>query len=588
MSARRKWCFRLVAAGLPFAALAILELMLVGAGAGEDLGLVQPAAEGAAAGVFHFNPHVDRAYYGATDLSGPEARPFRLPRPAGLYRIVVVGGSTVAGFPYPPELAFPRLLEIILRAQKLDREFEVLNAGITAINSFSEADLVEQSLACQPDLIVIYTGHNEFVGPGGVGSTSGGASPGLCPALYALRRTRTFQTLAAWLRPRASDSRPLLDQLPGDLKMSLDSAKFHRAEDCFRSNLQRAVRAAGRAGVPALLTTPIANVRDQRPMQSLFRQDLTAAELAAWQESFQKGEALRSGDQFIAALEEFEKARAIDPGHALLEFRRAQCYEALEDWESARTAYRLACDLDACRFRAPGSFAGIIKECSAGASSGPVHFLDTGEVFARGVPGRIPGNESFLEHVHFTYDGNWRMAAILAEDIVQRILGRSWQADLVPPGTERDRLCGVMAQDHLTALSLILIMLERPPLGQAADVDGQIERVRSELRRHFAEVTPAERDVFADLSLEKLQSDLPGALYSRYSLSGMEAEAATLLRRAVIREPWRVEFLISLAEWEFRQGNTVEARALLDQAGRWRPDSPRAQRLRAQLADFGE
>jgi tetratricopeptide (TPR) repeat protein len=585
LSTRRKWGFRLAAALLPLVGLVLLELVLVWSGAGEDLQLVLPAGEGAPADVFRFNRHTDKAYYGPTDLSGPEARPFHIPKPAGTYRIVVIGGSTVEGFPYPSELAFPRFLEILLRIQHTGREIEVLNAGITAINSFGEADLVEQSLSCQPDLIIVYSGHNEFVGPGGVGSTFGGVAPRWSPVLFALRRTRTYQSIEGSLRPPAREKRQLLDELPGDLKIPRDGAKFRRAEDYFRANIERALRVAGRAGVPILLTTPVTNLRHQPPMQSVFREGLPAEALAAWHESFERGERARNAGRFGLALDEFDKALAIDGRHALLMYRRAQCFDGLERWDEARDAYRIACDLDACRFRAPSSFARILEGCSVGAPCGNCHYLDTASIFAGGVPQGIPGNESFLEHVHFTYDGNWRMAAILAEYVARHILDRSWRADLVPGEVERDQLCGVITQDHLTAFSLILMMLERAPLSQTADIDQQVEGTRSTLSRFFAELPPDEREIFADLSLEKMQADLIGALFARYSLSAMEVRAGALLHRAAIREPWRTEFVISLAERELGNGRPAEAMTLLDKAQEWKPDSPRALRLREQLAE---
>src|SRR5262245_5397691 len=92
-SRRRKWCFRLGALILPFAALVLVELALRCGGAGRDLQLVERAGNGAPPDVYRFNPLVDQVYYGRTDLSGPEPRPFRLPRPPGVFRIVVVGGS---------------------------------------------------------------------------------------------------------------------------------------------------------------------------------------------------------------------------------------------------------------------------------------------------------------------------------------------------------------------------------------------------------------------------------------------------------------------------------------------------------------
>jgi hypothetical protein len=108
-----------------------------------------------------------------------------------------------------------------------------------------------------------------------------------------------------------------------------------------------------------------------------------------------------------------DEAWGIDDGHALLAHRRAQCLEALDRWDDARALYRRACDLDAARFRAPGSFAGIVEEVAADAKSDLVHYLDTAGAFARLAPHGISGNESFLEHVHFEYAANWRMASIM-------------------------------------------------------------------------------------------------------------------------------------------------------------------------------
>src|SRR5262249_11881053 len=152
---------------------------------------------------------------------------------------------------------------------------EVLDAGITAINSFAEADLVNQALACEPDLIVVYTGHNEFVCPEGVGSKLGYASPRLFPAILAWRRTRLHQMLVDSLGLQKPDTRQLSEQLPGDLEIPLHGAKYSLAEQNFRSNLERIARIAVHARIPVLLTTPIANLQHQAPLQSLSRMGLS-------------------------------------------------------------------------------------------------------------------------------------------------------------------------------------------------------------------------------------------------------------------------------------------------------------------------
>ncbi len=76
----------------------------------------------------------------------------------------MAGASSIEGFPWATSLTIPRQIEIILSRQLSGHNVEVLNAGIVGITSFCVSDLVRQALECQPDAIVVYTGHNEFYG----------------------------------------------------------------------------------------------------------------------------------------------------------------------------------------------------------------------------------------------------------------------------------------------------------------------------------------------------------------------------------------------------------------------------------------
>jgi hypothetical protein len=589
LSRRRKWLFRLLALSLPLAALCLLELALTWMGAGRDLQLIQPAGRSVPAGIVRFNPDADRVYYGAISLGGPEPRPFELPKPAGTFRIVVVGGSTVFGFPYAAELAFPRLLEITLDKQNLRRNFEVLNAGIVAINSMSEVDVLQQALACDPDLVISYTGHNEFIGPGGVGSKFGGIPPACSPAFYSVRRTRLFQIAFRMLGLEKRDERPLVEQLSDDLRIPWDGDKYHRAEAYLRTNLERMVQAAARAGVPLLLTTPIANLRDQAPLASLPRSGLTAAERDAFNDALNMGERLLGESRPHAALEAVERARAIDARHALLHYRRAQCLEKLGRLDEAARSYQTACDLDGCRIRAPGSFSALIAGVAADPSAGrPVRFLDTAAAFARQLSYRVPGDESFLEHVHFTYEGNWRLAIILAQYIVEDLLQERWREDLVPAAADRHALCGAILQDHFVAKGLILNLLRQAPLDWGADVPSQIQAMQSECRWLFDDLPTGEGAILGALNLARLRRDLLGELTAGYDQAGLFRERAELLRQGVVRQPWRIDFILGLAEWEFREGRIDAARDLLERGKKWNGDSARLRNLRHELNRAGK
>jgi hypothetical protein len=159
-SRARRWAFRAAAIGVSVVCVAAAELVLPWVGVGEDLRLVTRVVGEPRELTFQFNERADLPYFGARDLAGPEPRRFDLPKPAGTLRIVVLGESTVLGFPYPPALAFPRQLEEMLQEQSQDRRIEVLNAGVTALNSFVVADLARQALEVDPDLLVVHMGHN--------------------------------------------------------------------------------------------------------------------------------------------------------------------------------------------------------------------------------------------------------------------------------------------------------------------------------------------------------------------------------------------------------------------------------------------
>src|SRR5262245_7334522 len=117
----RKWLFRSSAVVIGLLPFVVLEAALRLIGYGYDNRLVIPAPLPAAPNRHILNPATDRAYFGRADLPGPEPRPFPLPKPADGFRIVVVGGSTVTGFPYPIELSFPRHLQVILQEQNPGR-----------------------------------------------------------------------------------------------------------------------------------------------------------------------------------------------------------------------------------------------------------------------------------------------------------------------------------------------------------------------------------------------------------------------------------------------------------------------------------
>ncbi len=494
-----------------------------------------PVEDAAVPGTHRLNSSADRAFYGPMDLLGPEPRPIVLPKPAGTYRILVVGGSTVAGFPYPFELALPRQLQVVLQEQSPHRRFEVLNAGITAINTHSEVDIVHQGMACEPDLIIVHSGHNEFYGPGGEASRAGAFAPRLYPLLQLLRRQRLFQ-LCGSLVPRPHQGHPL-ETLPADIAIPRDGPVFARALEVYEAHLREMASAAARAGVPVLLTTVPSNLRDQSPMNSLSRPDLTEAQRQSLAERLKAAARHSSYHEYDAALAELAAARQLDPTSAILAYREAQCLEMLGRRGQAAEAYALAADLDGCRFRAPSAFHAAVARVASARPEG-VFFCDVAGALREQSRFPAPGDDFFLEHVHYNLEGTWRAALILGRFIQEQVLRGTWWRERVPDSARRDELLGVTRLDLLAADTFALMVVQAWPLNLAADSALQIERVKARLVEHYARLSPLEQEIFAGLRLDAIQQDLLGAMAGGYRAAGRGDLAQEMLRLRRLRRPW--------------------------------------------------
>jgi len=126
--------------------------------------------------------------------------PFRLTekKAPGTYRIFVLGSSAAMGDP-EPSFSFARILESMLRSAYPGTRFEVVNAAITAINSHIVRGIAEDCARLEPDLFIVYEGHNEVIGPFGPAGvfTSFLRHESLIRAVIWLKGTRTGQLISA-------------------------------------------------------------------------------------------------------------------------------------------------------------------------------------------------------------------------------------------------------------------------------------------------------------------------------------------------------------------------------------------------------
>jgi tetratricopeptide (TPR) repeat protein len=353
------------------------------------------------------NPRVAKRYFAGEAMPpAPPTDVFAGDKSVHTLRLFVLGESTAAGFPYPHNGTFSRIIRDALHDVLPNDSIEVVNVGIAATNSYTLVDLTNDVLAQKPDAVLIYAGHNEYYGALGVGSTiRTGSSPRLVRAALAAQRWRTVRLLRVGIdrllaasRNRAPDDATVatfMETVAADQQIELGGRAYDAGLAQFRDNMGIVLRRFRDAHVPVFIASIASNERDQPP----FVSDANAPARAAYDSARQ---ALALGDSTAA--------------HRL--FTRAR-------------------DLDVIRFRAPSALNDTLRSL---AQRFDAHYVPVAERFASLSLAGTTGHELFLEHVHPNRHGY----AVIAEAFTnalrdQRYLGRISAPERLAPWSDYDR-----------------------------------------------------------------------------------------------------------------------------------------------------
>ena len=412
----RCWLFRVSLLAIPVLFFVLLEAGLRLGGYGHSYPLFIAVAD--APGYLQANPEVVRRFV-VEETREAEVEIWPVPFPADkapeTLRLVVQGGSSAAGWPYGFGASLAGMLQQRLQASLPERNIEVITTAMTAVNSYTLMDFADEIIAQQPDAVLIYAGHNEYLGVLGVGSAvSAGRTRPVVLTYLALRDLRILQLLKhsylALTTPAAAAEAPaqsgatLMRRIVAKSQIAFDSPLYHRGEAQFRDNLTVLLERYREAGIAVFIGTLASNEKDLPPFASVLAE---GTDITAWRRHFKTGvDALFDGDTELASTS-LEEALALDDGAASVHFALGRLFANQGDYAAARLAYLEARDRDQLRFRAPQSFNRIIravaKEQGARVVKVEASLLDHA---AHG----IIGNELMLEHLHPNLGGYFLLA----------------------------------------------------------------------------------------------------------------------------------------------------------------------------------
>jgi len=253
-----------------------------------------------------------------------------------------------------------------------DRNFEIINLSLTAVNSYTVLDFGRQLAKYHPDAIMIYTGHNEYYGALGIGSTSYvGSSHFLVETLLKLRELKLVQLFnnsikkitGVFSSKKIDDRETLMKRMAAKQQLPYGSKEYQAGIDQFEKNMSELCSLFNDEKIPVFLSTVVSNEKDLPPFISNGTGPNSAAYIyKAGQDAYAKGD-------YSTAKQDFDKAK----------------------------------ELDELRFRAPEQINTIIKKL---ATQYPVvHLVDTKKLFEQYSPHGIIGSETILEHVHPNLNG---------------------------------------------------------------------------------------------------------------------------------------------------------------------------------------
>ncbi len=391
--------FFVIAVLIPFVLLAILELGLWWSEYGKKQPLFIAASFNKAEGYVQPNPKLIERYF-ASPASAPKVSPdtvyFRKKKSPDTYRIVIQGGSSAAGFPYGRFGSLQGMLQQRFKDAFPDKNIEIINTAMAAVNSYTLIDIQDEILEIDPDLVLVYTGHNEYLGVLGAGSVIAGKGSHAATLLYLkLKSLRVFRLIeevivagssaATNVLPNASFSdvlndgetlgnnlnhqneRSVMAKAAKGKNIPLGGEVYQRGVDQFSNNLDILLSKYNSANIPVFIGNLVSIENELPPFSGMNKSEQAPENLA------------------------YQKALTLlqNPELAL----------------QAKVAFVKAKDLDELRFRAPSEFNEIIANKASEHGAVLVDVVGTFEQTQA-----IFDKQLFLEHVHPTKQGYFLLA----------------------------------------------------------------------------------------------------------------------------------------------------------------------------------
>ncbi|HKB43457.1 MAG TPA: hypothetical protein VKC90_03675, partial [Chitinophagaceae bacterium] len=225
-----------------------------------------------------FNPDASKKFFTEQQIATKGNNEiFKKKKDNNTLRIFVLGESTTIGYPYFHSGSFHRWLQYRLTHTYPDKNFEIINLSLTAVNSYTVLSFAKEVVNYEPDAVLVYAGHNEFYGALGAASTQNlGSNTPIINFILSLRNLRLAQLIINFYADTKNAFGNTGLKSGGD-RMRLMVAKqeipyhsdlYEKGVTQFRDNMDEIMNLFSKRHIPLFVSNLVSNEKDLKPFIS--------------------------------------------------------------------------------------------------------------------------------------------------------------------------------------------------------------------------------------------------------------------------------------------------------------------------------
>ncbi len=357
------------------------------------------------------------------------AQSFTRQKAPNTVRVFCIGGSTTYGRPFNDVTSYCGWLRELLNQLDTEKHWEIINAGGISYASYRIATLMDELVQYDPDLFIVYTGHNEFLEQRTYSDLID--RPDWVRSLHAsLSDTRIYSAIktvsrnaAVWHKENNPTSGSLRDEVTAILDKSVGLSAYERDDDLarhviqhYRYNLERMIQLAESHNAQTVFISPASNLRSSSPFKSSFQTSTSNEQRQQILRLLKEADELHVAGNFNAAISLLKKAVRLDERYAETHYRLGRVLFDNGQKAPALSAFERARDEDICPLRILPPMSATLREVVKEAGVPMVDFEALISRHCQQSYGHsIPGFELFYDHVHPTIDAHKLLALELFE-----------------------------------------------------------------------------------------------------------------------------------------------------------------------------